>query len=89
MVQITTVNFEDIKVAMGALADKPARARTVEEALKGRVLSDELIEAAAQKVTKDISPRTSIRSTAWYRTEVSRVLVKRLIRLSVERSSKA
>jgi len=80
---------EDIKVAMGALADKPVRARTVEEALKGKALSDEVIETAAQKVIKDISPRTSIRSTAWYRTQVSQVLVRRLIKLAVERSSKA
>lgn len=79
---------EDIKVAMGALADKPVRARTVEEALKGKALSDEIIEAAAQKVTKDISPRTSVRSTAWYRTEVSKVLVRRMIKLAAERCSK-
>ena len=76
----------DIKVAMGALADRAIRARTVEAALKGKTLSSEIIEAAAQKVTKDISPRTSIRSTAWYRTEVSKVLVSRLIKLAVERS---
>jgi carbon-monoxide dehydrogenase medium subunit len=80
---------EDIKVAMGALADKPIRARTVEEALKSKALSDEIIEAAAQKVTKDISPRTSVRSTAWYRSEVSKVLVRRLIKLAAERCSKA
>ncbi len=76
---------EDIKVAMGALADKPVRARTVEEALKGKALSDEVIEAAAQKVTNDISPRTSVRSTAWYRTEVSKVLVRRLVKLAAFR----
>lgn len=79
---------EDIKVAMGALADKLVRARTVEEALKGKALSDEVIEAAAQKVTNDISPRTSVRSTAWYRTEVSKVLVRRMIKLAAERCGK-
>ena len=76
---------DDIRIALGVVADKAIRAKKAEHAVRGKSISDEVIEAAAQKVTEDISPRTSARSTAWYRTEVSKVLVRRLIKLAIER----
>jgi len=76
---------DDIRIALGVVADKPIRAKKAEQAIRGKSISDEVIEEAAQKVVEDISPRTSARSTAWYRTEVSKVLVRRLIKLAVER----
>lgn len=76
---------DDIRIALGVVADKAIRAKKAEQAVRGKSISDEVIEGAAQKVTEDISPRTSARSTAWYRTEVSKVLVRRLIKLAVER----
>ena len=76
---------DDIRIALGVVADKAIRAKKAEQAVRGKSISDEVIEGAAQKVTEDISPRTSARSTAWYRTEVSKVLVRRLLKLAVER----
>jgi len=76
---------DDIRIALGVVADKAIRAKKAEQAVRGKSISDEVIEGAAQKVTEDISPRTSARSTAWYRTEVSKVLVRRLIKLAIER----
>lgn len=78
---------DDIRIALGVVADKPIRAKKAEQAVRGKSISDEVIEGAAQKVTEDISPRTSARSTAWYRTEVSKVLVRRLIKLAIEREA--
>ena len=76
---------DDIRIALGAVADKPIRAKKAEQAIKGKTISDEAIEAAAQKVTGDIATITDVRSTAVYRTEVSKVLVRRLIKRAVER----
>ncbi|MCA0010368.1 xanthine dehydrogenase family protein subunit M, partial [Mesorhizobium sp. B264B1B] len=37
----------DLRVALGGVATKPWRARTVEEALKGKVLEPEVVRAAS------------------------------------------
>lgn len=78
---------DDIRIALGVVADRPIRAKKAEQAIRGKSISDNVIEGAAQKVTEDISPRTSARSSAWYRTEVSKVLVRRLIKLATEREA--
>jgi CO/xanthine dehydrogenase FAD-binding subunit len=79
---------EDIRIALGAVSATPIRAKNVENAIQGKKINDVLIESAAQKVVDDIKPITDVRSTADYRTEVSKVLVKRLIKMSVERIQK-
>lgn len=77
---------EDIRIVLGAVAPKPIRARSAEQGMKAKIIDDDTIEAAAQKVAEDIAPITDVRSTSGYRTEVSKVLVRRLIKLAVERA---
>ncbi len=77
---------DDIRIALGVVADKPIRAKKAEEVIRGKPISDEVIEGVAQKVIEDISPRTSARSTAEYRRQVSKVLVKRTIKQAIERA---
>ena len=76
---------DDISIALGVLANRPIRAKKAEQAIIGQEIRDEVIEKAAQKVVEDIAPRTSARSTAEYRTRVSQVLVKRLIKVAIDR----
>lgn len=85
----TVVNngkFEDIKIALGAVAPTPIRARNVEDALKGEKTSLELIEEASAKVLEDIVPISDVRSSVEYRSQVSQVLIKRLVTKTVNRS---
>lgn len=77
---------EDIRIVLGAVAAKPIRAKNAEQAIKAKTIGDDVIEAAAQKVAEDIAPITDVRSTSVYRTEVSKILVRRLIKLAVERT---
>ena len=77
---------DDIKVVLGAVADRPLRIREVELCIKGQETMDEVIEEAAQRVTESIAPITDVRSTAEYRTQVSKVLVKRTIKQAIERA---
>jgi carbon-monoxide dehydrogenase medium subunit len=77
---------QDIGIVLGAVSAKPIRAKNAEEAIQGKQINDDVIEMAAQKVAEDIAPITDVRSTAEYRTEVSKVLVRRLIKLSIDRS---
>lgn len=77
---------DDIWIVLGAVAARPIRAKNAEQAIRGKTISDDAIEAAARKVAEDIAPITDVRSTSVYRTEVSKVLVRRLIKLAVERA---
>lgn len=77
---------DDIRIALGVAADRPIRAKKAEQAMKGQEVKDEVIEKAAQKVVEDIAPRTSARSTAKYRRQVSQVLVKRAIKQAIDRA---
>jgi carbon-monoxide dehydrogenase medium subunit len=77
--------FEDVKIALGAVAPTPVRARTVEQALIGQETSAELIKEAANKATKDISPISDNRASAEYRKHVTPILVRRLITEAITR----
>ena len=77
---------KDIRIVLGAVADKAVRARKAEQAIKDEEIKDEVIEGAAQKVIEDITPITDARSTAEYRAQVSKVLVKRAIKQASERA---
>ena len=77
---------DDIRVVLGAVADRAVRVKKVEQAIKGKKITDAVIEEAAEKVIEDIAPITDARSTAGYRAHVSQVLVKRTIKQAVERT---
>lgn len=77
---------DDIRIALGSVADKPVRARKVEQAIKGKEIKAEVVEEAAGKVIGDIRPITDVRSTAEYRVQVCQVLVKRVIYQASDRA---
>jgi carbon-monoxide dehydrogenase medium subunit len=77
---------EDVRIALGAVAPTPVRARNSEDRLRGRLLSRNRILEAANLVVADISPRTSIRSTSHYREHVAPVLVKRVLERALQRA---
>jgi len=70
---------KEVKIAMGAVAPIPMRAKKAEEILRGKELDDDLIEDAAQLASKESEPIDDIRSSADYRREMVRVLTRRAI----------
>jgi len=76
---------DDIRIVLGAVADRAVRAKKAEQAIKGKKITDALLEEAAEKVVEDIAPITDARSTAGYRAHVSQVLVKRTVKQALER----
>jgi len=78
---------EDIRIVLGAVADRVVRIQRAECAARGREIEDGLIEEVARMVGEDIVPITDARSTASYRKKASQVLVRRLIQEAVARSS--
>lgn len=76
-VAIFALKTGEIRLALGAVAPTPVRAKKVEAYLAGKALSSEVIEEILPLVLEDISPITDIRASREYRQEIACVLVKR------------
>jgi len=76
---ITDGKFEDIRVALGAVAETPILSGKVENLLKGTEVSEENIEKASALVKEEVRPISDVRASAAYRKEMASVLVKRVL----------
>jgi carbon-monoxide dehydrogenase medium subunit len=76
---------KDVKIALGVAAPTPMRALKAEALLRGKKLSDELLDEAANTASQEAQPRDSLRGEAWYRKDMVGVLVKRMAMKSIER----
>lgn len=69
----------EARIALGAVAPTPIRAREAERALAGSELSEEVIEAAARGAAEAAKPISDVRASADYRREMVRVLARRTL----------
>lgn len=67
----------DYRVTFGAVAPTPIRSTRIEEALRGKVLDDDIVGTVVVMVPDEISPITDMRASAAYRTHVSKVMLER------------
>ena len=70
----------EIRIALGAVAPTPIRARKAEDALRGRVLDGASIGAAARIAMGECRPISNVRGSAEYRRDMVGVLTERAIR---------
>ncbi|MBE0634366.1 xanthine dehydrogenase family protein subunit M [Candidatus Bathyarchaeota archaeon] len=63
---------EDCRLAWGTVAPTAMRTRDVEEYLKGKELTDEVIDEAAELASKSIKPREKGRSNGPYKRRVAK-----------------
>lgn len=87
VIRIRDGRCDEVRIALGAVADRPIRARAAEQMLRGMEFDERRIDAAVAKVVEDIAPISDVRSTARHRSRVTGVLVGRLVRLAAERAS--
>ncbi len=76
---------KEIRIALGVAAPTPMRAIKAEKLLRGQKISDELLDQVAETASKEAQPRDTIRGEAWYRRDMIKVLVKRMVMKSIER----
>jgi carbon-monoxide dehydrogenase medium subunit len=76
---------ERARIAMGAVAPTPLRAKEAEVLMTGEKIGGELVAEVAKKAAEEAKPISDVRATANYRREVIEVLVKRAIRESMSR----
>ncbi|MBW2129109.1 MAG: FAD binding domain-containing protein [Deltaproteobacteria bacterium] len=79
--------IRDARIALTVAAPTPVRAVPAEDFLKGKALTDEVLEEAGRIASSPecCTPRTSIRCEAWYRQDMVGVFVRRMARLAAER----
>ncbi|MGA3038950.1 MAG: xanthine dehydrogenase family protein subunit M [Vulcanimicrobiaceae bacterium] len=70
---------EDVRLALGSVASTPLRARRAEEALRGKRITRETIDAAAAIVAEDVDPLDDARGSAGYKREMARVWTRRAL----------
>ncbi len=79
----------NVRAAFGAVSAKPMRIKSVEDMLDHKEWHAGLIERAAERVKKEVSPIDDIRATKAYRIDMSAVLFRRAFSLAKQRLPKA
>jgi CO/xanthine dehydrogenase FAD-binding subunit len=72
--------WEDVRLALGSVADRPIRATATEAVLTGASPTPETADAAAEALAAEIVPIDDVRSTADYRRAVAARVLHRMIR---------
>jgi len=76
--------IKDVRIALGAVAPTPIRATKAEEFLKGKEISDEVLEEAGVIASQEAKPISDIRASAEYRTDLLRVFTRRTLRKAID-----
>ena len=71
---------KDIRIALGAVAPTPMRARGAEEILRNKRIDEELIDKSAEAAAAEARPITDVRASAEYRREMVKVFTRRAIK---------
>jgi CO/xanthine dehydrogenase FAD-binding subunit len=67
------------RIALGGAGPRPLRAHSVEEALLGKSLDPASVATAAERAVDDATPFSDAYASAWYRTRVLPVHIRRAI----------
>jgi CO/xanthine dehydrogenase FAD-binding subunit len=78
-VPVSGGRITNARIAYGAMAPMPMRAKAVERALEGRTLDEAGIAPALAAAAEGTSPATDALASDWYRREVLPVHLKRLL----------
>jgi aerobic carbon-monoxide dehydrogenase medium subunit len=71
--------FKDVKIALGAVAPTPVRARQAEILLRGQRVSQEIIQKSAEAAAAESRPIDDHRASAEYRRDMVKVLTARAL----------
>lgn len=77
--ELEGTKVKDVRISFDMVRQKrvPGRAKEVEGFLKGKELSDEVLEEAAGVLEKEMQRVSDWWTSAWYRLEMSKVVLKR------------
>jgi len=78
--------IREARIALGAVAPTPVRAREAEASLAGQPSSEEAFQKAAELAVNAASPISDVRGSAAFRRHLVRVMTARCLRRAVERA---
>lgn len=84
-VQVEDEIIKDVRVALGAVAPTPIRAKKTEEFLKGKKITEELLEEAGKIACTECKPISDFRASEEYRRDLVRIYVKRALKRAIDR----
>ena len=79
----------ELRVVINAVAETPQEIAEAEALARGQRLTDELIREVAERYAEAIEPLADLRGSAWYRTQMIRVFVRRAIEAALAPSEPA
>jgi carbon-monoxide dehydrogenase medium subunit len=79
--------FADVRVSVGAAAETPQRFPDLEAQAVGTDLGDDVRRAIADGYASRIETLDDVRGSAWYRTEMVRVWVRRALEAAREQAA--
>jgi len=80
---------DDVRIALGASAPTPMRAKQAEEVLRGKKITNNLLKEAGQIASTEAEPISDIYASEEYRRELVKVLVKRVGKEALARAKQA
>ena len=83
---------EDVRIALGAVSDKPEPARAAEKFLLGKraaEISNGLGIEAGKLAMKDVEPTSEVRCSAEYKKKMVGVMVNRVIKEAIKRAEES
>jgi carbon-monoxide dehydrogenase medium subunit len=83
LVRAANRTFEEVKIALGAVAPTPIRARRAERFLVGKPVNDQSIRQAAEEAVNEANPITDLRASREYRLGLVQELTCRAITQSL------
>jgi len=78
----------EVRIALGAAAPTPMRARAAEDLLRGQKADPDRLDAAAVVAAQETKPISDLRASADFRRQLSRVLVRRALERAVQRADR-
>lgn len=76
----------DVRIGYGVAGPVPMRAKSAEDAVRGKAVSNETIEAFAKAALNDVNPRTSWRASKELRLQLCEELARRALKKAIELS---
>lgn len=84
-VSVSDGTFQDVRIVLGAVAPTPMRARQAENVLRGKKISQELIDEAGKVAGAESKPISDIRGSIEYRRNLVDVLTRRSLKAAIEK----
>jgi carbon-monoxide dehydrogenase medium subunit len=75
---------KDARIVLGGSASVPLRVKEADQMLKGKILSNSLLEKVGQKASESADPVTDIHATEAYRRHLIKVMTKRMVKKAWE-----